>query len=136
MPENSDKEILIPEVLPPDRGEPRRPPAWGREPPPREHAQRTRPLDRIANLLGPILSGLILDFSHIQPMRLPGFLIGLFLGYWFARVCSLRASKRVLIAMVAAFIGIYGLHRFVPIATIFGVFFALQNQNSYRERNR
>lgn len=83
------------------------------------------------------MSGLILDFSHRYPMRLPGFFLGLFLGYWFARVCELRAGQRFLIALAAAFIGMYGLRgHFLPIATLVGLFFAMKNQNRYGERHR
>lgn len=129
MSDEIDKEILIPEVLPPESAGTRsRPPQGGSPPPRRKQARGRSPLDRIANLFGPILSGLILDFSHIQPMRLPGFLIGLFLGLWFARACNLRVRHCLLTALACGVIGFYGLHRFMPIATIAGAWFAMQNR--------
>lgn len=130
MPDPSDKEILIPEVLPPESAGTRsRPPRGGTPPPRRQQARDRSVLGRLADLLGPILSGLILDFSHIQPMRLPGFLLGLFLGFWFARVCNLRVRTCLLLALACGFIGFYGLHRFMPIATIAGAWFAMRGRN-------
>lgn len=127
MAAQDDKEILIPEVLPPESGGTRSRPPWRDTAPPQGRVNERSRFDRVADFFGPILSGLILDASHIHPMRLPGFFLGLFLGYWFARSCNLRARHRFFIALASAFIGIYGLHRFMPIATIAGAWFATRN---------
>lgn len=121
----NDREVLIPEVLPPEGGGPRHQPPWG-SPPPRDTGRARSRGDRIANALGPVLSGLILDLSHIHPGGWVGFFIGLILGFWFGRSCNLRLGHCVTIALLAAVVGKVGLHRFIPIATIAGAWLAFR----------
>jgi len=132
MSDNNDKEVLIPEVLPPEGGGSRQRPPSG-QPPPRGAGGTRSTGDRIANALGPILSGLILDLSHIHPGGWAGFIIGAILGFWFARSCNLRFGQCVMVMCIAAFVGKVGLHRFMPIATIAGAWFAFGTDDGPRK---
>ncbi len=136
MADKIDKEILIPEVLPPDRGDSRRPPPSAQPPPPRAQRPPRRPLDRVANVLGPIVSGMILDAFHLEPMNKFGILFGAILGFWFARVCNLRLKQCFVIAVISGYYSTLGIGRFLPVATVVGIFFALKNNSENKERNR
>jgi hypothetical protein len=138
MPDRDEKEILIPEVLPPDSGEPRQRPPWNRPPPPpRQKSRPRRPLDRIANVLGPVVSGMILDAFHIEPIKSKfGIVLGAILGFWFARVCNLRLKQCFIIAVISGYYTTLGIGKFLPIATVAGIFFALKNHTDSKETTR
>ena len=133
---DDDKEVLIPEVLPPENGRPRegfRPP----EPPPRrERSQRpASPLDKVANVLGPVFSGLLLDiFSFAIPGKPSAFFICTVLGFWFGRVCGLRLRHCFLAAVIAGYYGMLQIPRLVPFAACAGLFFTLKNAEFWKKR--
>ena len=130
---DDDKEVLIPEVLPPENGRARgggfRPP----EPPPRP-GRRPSALDRTASVLGPIFSGLLLDYVAATTFGRPAFFACLLLGFWFARVCGLRLKHSFLAALLAGSYGALMLPKLVPAATCLGLFFTLRNAEIWKKR--
>lgn len=125
MAEEPRREILIPEVLPPESssGSRRPPPRSARPPPPREEAS---PLDRTAHVLGPVFAGLLVDAIATTAGTF-GLFGGAFLGFWFGRVCGFRFGRCVTIALVSGYYGYLAIPKFMPIATIAGIFFTLKN---------
>ena len=136
MSEKDAKEILIPEVLPPDRAESRNRPPFSQSPPPRAKAREQTASGRAANILGPIFSGMVLDMFHMERLGEIGMIFGAFLGFWFGRVCNLRLRHCVMIAMLSGYYGMFGVGRFLPVATIAGIFFAMKNNTDSKERPR
>lgn len=130
MPDDGEKEILIPEVLPPEGSEPR----FGRRtrsapPPPPEGASK---MDRIANVLSPVFTGLMLDVFSLSLSRLPGLIFCVPFGFWFGRVCGMRLKHCFLAAILAGYYGMLTIPRFTPVATLIGVFFAIRNASLRR----
>lgn len=128
MPEQKDNEVLIPEVLPPARGDARGRAAWREVPRQDEPPPRRGLLDGVANFLGPVLSGLILDFVHMKPMK--GFMLiwPAILGFWFARVCNLRLKHCVWVAALSViYSSMFAKGIFLPVAAVAGMFFAVRN---------
>lgn len=133
--DTDDKEVLIPEVLPPEGGRDRggfAPP----RPPPRAAAAgpERSALDRVANVLGPVFSGLLLDvFSFGIPGR-PAFFLCTLLGFWFGRVCGLRFRHCLFAALIAGYYGMLSIPRLVPFATCIGLFFTLRNAEVWKKK--
>ena len=135
MSEKNDKEILIPEVLPPERAESREQQPWS-QPPPRAKTRAQNPMDRATNFLGPVFSGVVLDLFHIERLGEWGLIFGAMLGFWFGRVCGLRLKHCLLIALLSGYYGMLGVGRFLPVATIAGIFFALKNHTDRKDGAR
>ncbi len=130
MPDDGEKEILIPEVLPPEGSEQRfERRARGVPPPPPEKVSTT---DRMANVLAPVFTGLMLDIFSLSLSRLPGLIFCVPFGFWFGRVCGMRLKHCFLAAILAGYYGMLTIPRFTPIATLIGVFFAFRNASLRR----
>jgi hypothetical protein len=108
--DNGPKEILEPEVLPPQGvGEdPRRP-----SPGTAKRAQRA---------FGPILAGVFLDFMDLATLGPLGFLMGAGAGFWLGSVFDLPLSRRVLIALASGWYCMMPGTRLVPLATLLGAY--------------
>ena len=65
-----------------------------------------------------------------------GIIFGAILGFWFARVCNLRLKQCFIIAIISGYYTTLGVGRFLPVATIAGIFFALKNNTNRKEDPR
>lgn len=131
MADEPRREILIPEVLPPEAPGSRSSSRFHREePPPRPPPS---PLDRVADVLGPVFAGVLVDAIAMTAGTF-GLFGGAFLGFWFARVCGFRLGRCFTVALLAGYYGYLAIPRFMPIATIVGIFFALKKLTDRHER--
>ena len=91
------------------------------------------PLDRVADVLGPVFAGVLVDAIAMTAGTF-GLFGGAFLGFWFARVCGFRLGRCFTVALLAGYYGYLAIPRFMPIATIVGIFFALKKLTDRHER--
>jgi hypothetical protein len=108
MPEpKKEPEVLIPEVLPPERGSYETP----RRPPPRA--------SRVQRFLGPILVGALIDVIDFVTFGPAGFIIGGLAAFWALGRIGVRFPSRFFLALAA---GCYCWlpTRHLPVATMVG----------------
>lgn len=119
--ETQEREVLEPEVLPP------------------EHKQRGRgnagadTMRRAQRAFGPILAGAFLDFIDLATMGTPGLLIGAAAGYYIATVYELPLRTRLLLAIAAGYYCMLPFTRFLPLATLMGAYVRFRKAGSPRQ---
>lgn len=106
-----EREVLIPEVLPPDQGPFgsgfRRPENKGR---------------RAERAFAPIVAGALIDAIDFVTMGPVGLLMGFVAGFWIGRVYRLPFRHRALIALAAGWYCFLPFRRFIPLATLVGAY--------------
>jgi hypothetical protein len=106
-----EREVLIPEVLPPERG------PFGSGPRPSESKTR-----RAQRAFGPIVAGAILDAVDFMTMGPAGLILGFIAGFWIGSIFDLPLRQRLLLAILSAWYGLLPIPRFIPIATLIGAY--------------
>lgn len=102
-----DREVLIPEVLPPEPGEPGR----------RESSAR-----RAERAFGPIVAGAIIDAIDFALVGPAGLVIGFLAGFWIGSIYGFSFMKRVAIGILAGWYCMIPFTRFIPLATLVGAY--------------
>jgi hypothetical protein len=106
----SEPEVLIPEVLPPQR-----------DPfPPPPGARRKDTTGRAKRAFGPIIAGAIIDgvdWVTVGPM---GLVIGFVAAFWALGVVGVRLPQRLLLSLAAGLYCLMPMGRRLPVATIIG----------------
>lgn len=125
MPDDPDKEVLIPEVLPPDRGQ-RSDGAFRRPPPPAPPRPRVPLMDRALNSTYPILIGLIVDYINFEAIGRAGFFVGAVGGIWFASASRLPCALWLWAVGLSAWLGASKTLTFVPLFTITALFMMIR----------
>jgi hypothetical protein len=105
--DRDDKEVLIPEVLPPEDGYRRAPP------PPQGPEPRGKPMN-------PILAGIAIDAIDFITWGPAGLLIGFGAMYWILSDYRMPGWKRFLLSLAAGLYCAIPFRGFVPIATMVG----------------
>ena len=112
MQEKDEREVLIPEVLPPST-ESRGPGEPGPEP------SRARQAERI---FGPLIGGAIIDGIDFVLWGIPGLVVGGLVAFWISGIFRLPLWQRVLCAIAAAYYCAIPFTRFIPLATLIGAY--------------
>jgi len=105
---STEREVLEPEVLPPEDHDPRpKPPTT---------------LERFLKSFGPILAGVFLDLVDLATMGPAGFVIGAAVGFWLASIFKLPFKQAILLAVAAGWYCMLPFTRYLPLATLVGAY--------------
>jgi hypothetical protein len=105
---DQEKEVLEPEVLPPERG------PYGTGPRPGSRRRRAQ------GAFGPILAGFLLDLVDLGTLGPSGLILGGLSGYWIASMYDLPFRQRILLALGVGFYAMIPGTNFLPLATLIG----------------
>jgi hypothetical protein len=103
-----ERQVLEPEVLPPEKR------AF-----PRPKAGKSR---RAVRVVGPLLAGVMIDAIDFLTMGLPGLAIGALATLWICSAYRLPLYRRLLYAMAAGLYCALPFRRVVPVATLIGAY--------------
>lgn len=92
--------------------------------PPEDGARKPRrgAAERAQRAFGPIVAGVILDFVDLASMGVPGYVLGLLVGFWLASVFKLPWTHRIVLALLAAAYCAVPFTHFIPLATVIGAY--------------
>ena len=119
MQEKDEREVLVPEVLPPDHGAP----DSGPGPSQAKEAER---------IFGPLIGGAIIDGIDFVLMGIPGLLVGGVVAFWIGGIFRLPLWQRILCAIAAAYYCAIPFTRFIPLATLIGAYAQFREKKNQR----
>ncbi|MBU0676985.1 MAG: hypothetical protein KJ626_02625 [Verrucomicrobia bacterium] len=113
-----DREVVEPEILPPEEERPQPPSAFR----------------RMELSLGPVAAGIIIDVIDFVTFGQAGIMLGLLIGgtaaYWMCSVYRLPVYQRLLWAVAAGVYCTIPRTEFIPVATIIGAFARFVNSKN------
>lgn len=119
MQEKDEREVLVPEVLPPVRGD------RESEPGP----SRAKDAERI---FGPLIGGAIIDAIDFVLLGIPGLIVGGIVAFWIGGIFRLPLWQRILCAIAAAYYCAIPFTRFIPLATLIGAYAQFREKKNQR----